>query len=91
MICSDGVSDYQPDDAIADVLRGAGDPQAAADETVRLALDAGSRDNVTAAGADVVAVVTVVDRKTGAQAAVEAAGYRWRSVIDLDDLGLSPQ
>ena len=54
MICSDGVSDYQPDDAIADVLRGAGDPQAAADETVRLALDAGSRDNVTAAVADVV-------------------------------------
>ena len=44
-----------------------------------------------AAGADVVAVVTVVDRKTGAQAAVEAAGYRWRSVIALDDLGLSPQ
>lgn len=54
MICSDGVSDYQPDDAIADVLRGAGDPQAAADEIVRLALDAGSRDNVTAAVADVV-------------------------------------
>lgn len=46
---------------------------------------------VRAAGADVVAVVTVVDRKTGAQAAVEAAGYGWRSVIDLDDLGLAPQ
>lgn len=46
---------------------------------------------VAAAGADVVAVVTVVDRKTGAQAAVEAAGYAWRSIIDLDDLGLSPQ
>lgn len=44
-----------------------------------------------AAGADVVAVVTVVDRKTGAQAAVEAAGFEWRSVIDLDDLGLAPQ
>ena len=43
------------------------------------------------AGADVVAVVTVVDRKTGAQAAVEAAGFEWRSIIDLDDLGLSPQ
>lgn len=54
MICSDGVSDYLPDDAIADVLRGAGDPQATADEIVRLALDAGSRDNVTAAVADVV-------------------------------------
>ena len=44
-----------------------------------------------AAGAEVVAVVTVVDRKTGAQAAVEQAGYLWRSVIDLDDLGLAPQ
>lgn len=54
MICSDGVSDYLPDDAIADVLRGGGDPQAAAEEIVRLALDAGSRDNVTAAVADVV-------------------------------------
>jgi len=43
------------------------------------------------AGADVVAVVTVVDRKTGAQAAVEAAGFEWRSIIDLDDLGLEAQ
>ena len=43
------------------------------------------------AGADVVAVVTVVDRKTGAQAAVEAAGVEWRSIIDLDDLGLAAQ
>ncbi|EPD84548.1 orotate phosphoribosyltransferase [Microbacterium sp. oral taxon 186 str. F0373] len=44
-----------------------------------------------AAGAEIVAVVTVVDRKTGAQAAVEAAGYEWRSIIDLDDLGLQAQ
>ncbi len=43
------------------------------------------------AGADVVAIVTVVDRKTGAQAAVEAAGFEWRSIIDLDDLGLAAQ
>lgn len=43
------------------------------------------------AGADVVAVVTVVDRKTGAQDAVEAAGFEWRSIIDLDDLGLAAQ
>ena len=43
------------------------------------------------AGADVVAVVTVVDRRTGAQAAVEAAGFEWRSIIDLDDLGLQAQ
>ena len=46
---------------------------------------------VAAAGAEIVAVVTVVDRKTGAQAAVEAAGYEWRSIIDLDDLGLQAQ
>jgi orotate phosphoribosyltransferase len=46
---------------------------------------------VAAAGAEIVAVVTVVDRNTGAQAAVEAAGYEWRSIIDLDDLGLQAQ
>ncbi|WP_040167253.1 orotate phosphoribosyltransferase [Microbacterium gorillae] len=44
-----------------------------------------------AAGANVVAVAVVVDRKTGAQAAIEAEGLAWRSAIDLDDLGLDPQ
>ncbi len=43
------------------------------------------------AGADPVAVAVVVDRRTGAQAAVEAAGLRWLAAIDLDDLGLEPQ
>ena len=43
------------------------------------------------AGADVAAVAVIVDRKTGAQAAVEAAGLEWRAAIDLDDLGLAPQ
>jgi orotate phosphoribosyltransferase len=42
-------------------------------------------------GADVVAVAVIVDRKTGAQAAVEAEGLRWLAAIDLDDLGLDPQ
>lgn len=42
-------------------------------------------------GADPVAVAVVVDRRTGAQAAVEAAGLRWLAAIDLDDLGLEPQ
>jgi orotate phosphoribosyltransferase len=44
-----------------------------------------------AAGANVVAVAVVVDRKTGAQAAIEAEGLEWRSAVDLDDLGLAPQ
>lgn len=54
MICSDGVSDYLPDDAIGEVLRAALDPHTAAHELVSLALEAGSRDNVTAVVADVV-------------------------------------
>ncbi|WP_029150291.1 orotate phosphoribosyltransferase [Microbacterium indicum] len=43
------------------------------------------------AGAEVVAVATIVDRKTGAQAAIEAEGLEWRAAIDLDDLGLTAQ
>jgi orotate phosphoribosyltransferase len=43
------------------------------------------------AGAEVVAVATIVDRKTGAQERIEAEGLRWLAAIDLDDLGLQPQ
>ena len=43
------------------------------------------------AGAEVVAVATIVDRATGAQAAIEAAGVEYRSAIELADLGLDPQ
>ena len=64
MICSDGVSDYLPDDAIADVVAGDGAPQAVAEHLVMLALQAGSRDNVTAVVAD------VVDATAGATPAV---------------------
>lgn len=42
-------------------------------------------------GAEPVAVAVIVDRKTGAQDAVEAAGLTWLAAIDLDDLGLAPQ
>lgn len=42
-------------------------------------------------GADVVAVAVIVDRKTGAQQAIEEAGLPWRAAFDLDDLGLEPQ
>ena len=42
-------------------------------------------------GAEPVAVAVIVDRRTGAQAAVEAAGLKWLAAIDLDDLGLAPQ
>ncbi|MER7797057.1 orotate phosphoribosyltransferase [Microbacterium sp. NPDC096154] len=42
-------------------------------------------------GAEVVAVAVIVDRSTGAQAAIEAEGLEWRAAIGLDDLGLDPQ
>ena len=41
------------------------------------------------AGAHVVAVCVVVDRDTGAKAAIEAAGYAYRFAIGLRDLGLA--
>lgn len=41
-----------------------------------------------AAGAIVVAVATVVDRDTGAQKVIEAAGYRYLTAITLSDLNL---
>lgn len=54
LLCSDGVSDYLPDEVIAAVLRSVDGVQDAADLLVAAALDAGSRDNVTAVVGDVV-------------------------------------
>jgi orotate phosphoribosyltransferase len=42
-----------------------------------------------AAGANVVAVATVVDRDTGARQAIEAAGFAYLTAITLEDLGLT--
>ena len=43
---------------------------------------------LVAAGAEVLAVATVVDRDTGARQAIEAAGYPYLTAITLGDLGL---
>jgi protein phosphatase len=53
LLCSDGLSDCVPRDAIAGAL-GLPEPQAAADALVELALAAGAPDNVTCVVADVV-------------------------------------
>lgn len=45
-------------------------------------------DALVEAGAEVVGVVTVVDRATGAAEAVAARGLPYRSVLGLADLGL---
>jgi len=54
LLCSDGVSDYLDDEEIGLALLRGRTPAAAADALVALALDAGSRDNVTAVVCDVV-------------------------------------
>ena len=41
-------------------------------------------------GAEIVAVAVVVDRNTGAQQVIEAAGYPYLYAIGLADLGLEP-
>lgn len=53
MLCSDGLSDVVDDEAIEATLRDFTDPQAAADELVRLALEGGGPDNVTVVVGDV--------------------------------------
>ncbi len=53
LLCSDGISDYLPEDAITEVL-GNSDTVAAATRLVDLAIGAGSRDNVTAVVTDVI-------------------------------------
>jgi orotate phosphoribosyltransferase len=40
------------------------------------------------AGAEVIGVATIVDRNTGAQQAVEAAGLPYRAAISTAELGL---
>lgn len=48
LICSDGLTGEIPDDAIRETLAALTDAQEAADELVRMAVDAGGHDNVTA-------------------------------------------
>ena len=53
MLCSDGLSDVVDEAEIEAALRDFADPQSAADELVRLALEGGGPDNVTVVVGDV--------------------------------------
>jgi PPM family protein phosphatase len=53
LLCSDGLFNEVPEDHIASLLRRLSDPAEAADELVRLAVEAGGRDNVTVVLVDV--------------------------------------
>jgi orotate phosphoribosyltransferase len=48
-------------------------------------------DSLVAAGAEVVGVATVIDRNTGAAAAIEARGLPYRYLLGLSDLALPEQ
>jgi len=47
VICSDGLTNEVTDDELREILRANPDPQAASEELVRAAVEAGGRDNVT--------------------------------------------
>ncbi len=53
LLCSDGLTDYVPEADVAALLSAAATPESAAVDIVRLALEAGTRDNVTAVVVDV--------------------------------------
>jgi orotate phosphoribosyltransferase len=44
---------------------------------------------VKEAGAEILCIATVVDRDTGAREVIEKAGYKYLSLISLEDLGLA--
>jgi protein phosphatase len=54
LVCSDGLSDFVEDDAIAAALGSHAEPQECAERLVKLALQAGGHDNVTVIVADIV-------------------------------------
>ena len=61
MLCSDGLSTEVSDQLIAATLLAFCEPQEAADELVRAALNAGGRDNVTVVVVDAIEVTGAVD------------------------------
>lgn len=62
LLCSDGVTDYLPDEELQVVLITAPTPAAAAASLVALALEAGTRDNATAVVCD---IEVTIDESSG--------------------------
>lgn len=84
VLCSDGLFGEIGEDQIASVLRRLADPTEAAEELVRLANEAGGRDNIT------VVVVDVVDddgRAAAASAALAAAEASKLAARDAEEAG----
>jgi serine/threonine protein phosphatase PrpC len=86
LLCSDGLFNEVPESRLATVLRQYTDPQAAADELVRLANDHGGRDNITV----VVVDVLDADPAPGLQP-VDGDDRLVRTVYGNDEVGREPQ
>jgi len=54
LLCTDGLSGVVPDDRLRDAMMAQPDPQACAEELCQLALDSGSRDNVSCVVVEVI-------------------------------------
>ncbi len=63
LLCSDGISDYLPDDVLTDTLVAHEDPQDAVRALVDLALEAGTHDNATAVVCDIAPGRAAVDAR----------------------------
>lgn len=81
LLCSDGLTNEVTDSRIASTLRRLADPAEAATELVRLAVDAGGRDNVT------VVVIDVLDDDRAAREASAALAGRPSGIRARDDGG----
>lgn len=80
LLCSDGVSDYLPDEIIAEIVASIDELDSIARALVDAALEAGSRDNVTAVICD------VHDGEPGDEEPVWAGAAADRFADDLADL-----
>ena len=69
LLCSDGVSEMIADDQIAAILAEESDPEAAAEQVVAVAVEAGGRDNATAVVVDVVKSVSATSADSAHQPA----------------------
>ena len=79
VLCSDGLTNEVDDDGIASILESHPTSGSAADQLVRVAVDAGGRDNVTVAVIDVLEGPAGSPTKTQEIAAVPAdCCRRWR-------------
>ena len=86
LLCSDGVSDYVPEPDLAGLLADGDDPQETARRIVALALEAGTRDNVTAVVCDVVEAIDEWDERAPYRRATFSGAAQARFNERLTDL-----